>query len=142
MWKNRFKESFESGEGSFTISKEEVNNAKLITCYSNIILSNNNFKQLPNEYSLSQNYPNPFNPATTIKYTIPTVVKENFPSLQSVELKNYDVLGREIKPLVNEKQNPGNYTVQFDVSQYSSGIYFYRLQSGDYVETKKLILLK
>ncbi|MCB0747528.1 MAG: immunoglobulin domain-containing protein [Ignavibacteriae bacterium] len=135
-----FSEQFESGKNSFTITNTEVNNAKLILCYSNIILSNNDIQQLPNEYSLSQNYPNPFNPTTTIQYAIPT--SSNLAKEGLVTLKIYDVLGREIATLVNEKQNPGIYTVQFDATKYSSGIYFYRLQAGDYVQTNKMVLMK
>ena len=88
----------------------------------------------PNSYDLFQNYPNPFNPSTIIKYSIP---KE-----ENVTLKIYDVLGREIKTLVNEAKPAGNYEVEFDGSNLSSGIYFYQIQTGDYTETKKMLLLK
>lgn len=86
------------------------------------------------EYSLIQNYPNPFNPSTTIKFSIPN---SHFTSL-----KVYDVLGREITILVNEEKLPGSYEVKFDGSNLHSGIYLYRLQAGNFSETKKLILLK
>ena len=96
---------------------------------------------LPVNYSLEQNYPNPFNPTTTINYSIPavTVGDENF---RPVQLKVYDVLGREVATLVNKKQYPGFYKVTFDASNLSSGIYFYKLQTGNFVETKKMILLR
>ena len=97
-------------------------------------------------YSLFQNYPNPFNPSTTIKYSIPNGGNENFRSLQ---LKIYDVLGREVATLVNKEQSPGNYEVQFNASSLTSGIYFYKLQavpssgSGQvFVESRKMILIK
>ncbi len=96
-------------------------------------------------YELSQNYPNPFNPMTTIKYSIANVETGYIPSVQ---LKVYDILGSEIITLVNKEQAQGNYEIDFDGSELSSGIYFYRLQvytpgrAGDFVETKKMILLK
>jgi len=89
---------------------------------------------LPKEFSLHQNYPNPFNPTTTINYSIP--------KSSSVTIKVYDLLGREISTLVNEKKPVGNYSVQFNASKLVSGVYFYRLQAGDFTQTKKLILLK
>jgi hypothetical protein len=86
------------------------------------------------DYALSQNYPNPFNPSTIISYSIP--------KSELVELKVYDLLGREVANLVEEEQTAGNYKIEFDASKLSSGIYFYRLQSGGFTNTKKLILLR
>ncbi|NOX66447.1 MAG: T9SS type A sorting domain-containing protein [Chlorobi bacterium] len=98
--------------------------------------------QLPTEYSLSQNYPNPFNPSTTIKYSIPTAGQ----AFQIVQLKVYDILGREVATLVNKHQKPGNYEVQFNAKsvnrRMSSGVYFYTLKSGKFLLSKKMILLK
>jgi hypothetical protein len=88
----------------------------------------------PGEYSLSQNYPNPFNPATTITYQVR--------SAGAVTIRVYDVLGREVATLVNEYQGAGSYTQAFDASRLSSGVYFYRLQSGSFVSTKKMVLAK
>jgi photosystem II stability/assembly factor-like uncharacterized protein len=85
-------------------------------------------------FALLQNYPNPFNPATTICYTLATASKVN--------LKVYDVLGREVASLVNETQSAGAYHVQFDAGHLASGLYFYRLQAGSFVETKKMLLVK
>ena len=93
------------------------------------------------KFLLEQNYPNPFNPSTTIKYSIPFVVNEYF-SFSNTTLKVFDILGREVATLVNKQQNAGNYEVIFNASNLSSGVYFYRLQSGNFVETKKLILLR
>lgn len=96
-------------------------------------------------FSLGQNYPNPFNPTTKIKYTIPSVIAtplERGRQSQFVTLKIYDVLGNEAAVLVNEVQAAGNYEVEFDASNLSSGIYFYKLVSGSFVETKKMILLR
>ncbi|MBL1213626.1 MAG: T9SS type A sorting domain-containing protein [Ignavibacteriae bacterium] len=98
----------------------------------------------PLELSLQQNYPNPFNPTTTIKYQIPptkTLLSRGVGGV-SIALKVFDVIGREIATLVNERQKPGNYEVVWDASEFSSGVYFYRLDAGDYFESKKMILLK
>ncbi len=89
---------------------------------------------IPDKYSLSQNYPNPFNPVTAIKYSIPN---EGF-----VSLKIYNVLGSEVATLVNEFKNAGSYNVSFNAENLSSGVYYYKLKSGTFVETKKMILLK
>ena len=90
--------------------------------------------ELPTMISLVQNYPNPFNPTTTIKYQIP--------ELSFVTLKVYDVLGREVAILVNEKKSVGSYEVEFNATSLPSGVYFYRLQAGSFVETKKMVLMK
>ncbi len=108
--------------------------------YSNVVELEVN--TLPTEFALEQNYPNPFNPTTTIKYAIPTV-KTGAPSLQTnVLLKVYDVLGNEVATLVNEQQSAGNYEVKFNASNLTSGIYLYRIQSGSFIQTKKLMLIK
>ena len=94
------------------------------------------------DYNLDQNYPNPFNPSTTIKYTIPSV---GTPRAESVQLKVYDVLGNEVATLVNEYKPAGNYEVEFSVGQtfsLSSGVYYYQLKAGDFIATKKMLLLK
>lgn len=85
-------------------------------------------------YDLSQNYPNPFNPITNIKYQIPKT--------GLVTLKIYDMLGREIKTLVNEVKNPGSYMVSFNGSEFASGVYFYRIQAGDFIQVKKMLMIK
>ncbi|MGD1046869.1 MAG: T9SS type A sorting domain-containing protein [Bacteroidota bacterium] len=89
---------------------------------------------IPVKIVLQNNYPNPFNPATIIKYQIPT---NSF-----VSITVYDLLGKEITKLVNERQKTGNYSVKFDGMKYSSGIYFYRLQTNNFSETKKMLLIK
>jgi hypothetical protein len=101
---------------------------------------------LPQTFSLEQNYPNPFNPSTTISFSVPSVVDANFASTTLVQLKVYDLLGNEIATLVNEEKPAGNYEVEFSTSsinhQTSSGVYFYKLQAGSFVDTKKMILMK
>ena len=93
----------------------------------------------PEEFVLYQNYPNPFNPSTTIKYSISTNV--NGESL-IVSLKIYDMLGREVVTLVNKQQKAGSYEVAFNASGLSSGVYYYKLIVGSFVESKKMILMK
>jgi hypothetical protein len=88
----------------------------------------------PSEFTLSQNFPNPFNPTTSIKYQIP--------ELSFVKLKVYDVLGNKVVALVNEEKPAGSYEVEFDASKLVSGIYFYKLQAGNFVEIKKMVLLR
>jgi len=94
---------------------------------------------LVNSFSLSQNYPNPFNPSTKIKFSIPYVETGHAPS---VLLKVYDVLGNEVATLINEEKPGGSYEVEFNGESLPSGIYFYRFQAGNFVETKKLVLMK
>ncbi len=95
--------------------------------------------QIPLSFELEQNFPNPFNPTTNIKYTIPSIIDGG---KSAVMLKVYDVLGNEIATLVNEQQSEGKYEVDFNGSNLSSGVYFYRLQSGNYTDMKKMILLR
>ena len=95
----------------------------------------------PIRFQLEQNYPNPFNPTTTLKYSIP-VGDAYYASPTNVTLKIYDVLGREVATLVNKEQQPGSYEVIFDASGLTSGVYYYKLTAGSFVETKKMILIK
>jgi len=98
-------------------------------------------QSIPTEVKLYQNYPNPFNPITTIKYSIPNVSSSFGPS-KKASLLVFDVLGKEVSTLVNTYQTVGEYEVQFNGSSLASGTYFYRLQVGDFVQTKKMILMK
>jgi agmatine deiminase len=93
----------------------------------------------PYAFVLEQNYPNPFNPVTKIKYTIPDLGNS---LVKFVHLKVYDVLGNEAAVLVNEVQSSGSYEIIFDASSLSSGTYFYQLRAGEFIQTKKMILLK
>ncbi len=96
--------------------------------------------RLPEKFTLYQNYPNPFNPVTMITYSIPKIGSVETHGRAS--LRVYNILGEEVATLVNEKQSPGNYSVQFDASNLPSGTYFYTLRVGDFTATKKMILLK
>jgi hypothetical protein len=89
---------------------------------------------VPRTFELSQNYPNPFNPSTVISYQLPVV--------SEVSLKVYDLLGREVATLVNQRQEAGRYQVVFDASRLASGVYFYRLQAGAFVETRKMMVVR
>ncbi len=99
-----------------------------------------NENNLPDSFLLSQNYPNPFNPATKIKFSIPGSI--DLKSSQQIKLKVFDILGNEISTLVDEIKEPGNYEVSFDGWNMASGIYYYQLKAGDFIQTKKMILLK
>ncbi|MEO8209054.1 MAG: M14 family zinc carboxypeptidase [bacterium] len=99
------------------------------------IASNN---QLAESFSLNQNYPNPFNPNTVITYHIPAMINNN----ASVQLKVYDVLGNEVATLINKKQNAGSYSVEFEGSNFASGIYFYKLIVGNFTDVKRMMLIK
>lgn len=92
--------------------------------------------ELPARFSLHQNFPNPFNPSTKIKFEIPA--RGNDP----VQFKVYDILGREVRTLVNENLKPGIYKVEFNASELPSGVYFYKIQAGEFTDTKKMILVK
>jgi hypothetical protein len=100
----------------------------------------------PTEFRLEQNYPNPFNPTTKIRYTLPSQdggsAKGRAGVGSHVSLKVYDLLGREVAALVNEVLPPGEYVRQWDASGFASGVYFYRLHAGNFVQTKKLMLLR
>ncbi len=108
---------------SETISYDELNITEL-----------NHTESVPAEFILEQNYPNPFNPSTTIKYQLSVA--------GLVSIKVYDMLGNEVATLVNKEKPAGEYEVEFDASNLTSGIYFYQLNATTYIETKKMILLK
>lgn len=106
--------------------------SKLFSNPKPVKLSNQNI--LPKQFNISQNFPNPFNPTTTIKYELPKDVK--------VVIKVYDILGREVVVLVNEFKKAGYYQTEFNGSNFASGVYFYRIEAGEYLKSKKMVLLK
>lgn len=118
--------SYFSGTGGFQ--------PVLAALLGNLVGINPVNNQVPQVYSLSQNYPNPFNPVTNIKFSIP--VSGN------VKIVLFDILGRVVRTLVNDVKPAGNYVVDFNASELSSGAYFYRLESGNFTETKKMLLVK
>ena len=109
---------------------------------SEIIGIQNISTEIPSAYSLSQNYPNPFNPTTNIKFSIPAVSSPRVPGGDLVQLKVYDVTGREVQTLVNERLQPGTYEASFDGAALNTGVYFYKLVTGNFSETKKMLLIK
>ncbi|NOS83859.1 MAG: T9SS type A sorting domain-containing protein, partial [Ignavibacteria bacterium] len=148
-----------NGNGSYITTKLPAGSYELIThrmgfapvsqnvTIINSSLSNINFdmgspliginiinENIPTKYLLSQNYPNPFNPATTIKFAVPVA--------GLIKLSVYDILGREIEILANENLSAGTYSVNWNASNYPSGIYFYRLEGNEFTETKKMVLIK
>ena len=89
---------------------------------------------IPTEFELAQNYPNPFNPTTKIRYSVPQA--------SNVMVKVFDVLGNEIETLLNEEKQTGTYEITWYTEGLPSGVYFYRLQAGNFIQTKKMVLLK
>jgi D-alanyl-D-alanine carboxypeptidase len=102
--------------------------------FNNITAVNGNENSVPVNYSLSQNYPNPFNPSTKIMFS---VSKHGF-----TEIKLFDILGREAAVIASGEFSPGNYSIDFDASNLTGGVYFYRMLSGDFIQTRKLVILK
>lgn len=119
---------------SYVNSTSLINILNLLCNYAREITDIEEINTLVKDFHLEQNFPNPFNPITTIKYRISEI--------SFITLKVYDVLGNEIAKLVNEEKTVGNHQVEFDASSLSSGIYFYRIQAGSFVETKKMVLIK
>ncbi len=148
-----FSEAFFSGDGNpyYHTSNDKIEHFNLdyyhalsklaVATISHLAFYNTITVDIQNEandnaldFVLEQNYPNPFNPTTIIKYSIP--------ELSSVTLKIYDVLGNEVEALVNEKKPAGTFEITWYADQLTSGVYFYQLKAGSYVETKKMVLLK
>lgn len=128
----------DSQNGDHRIPADKNYNFEYGQLYLDLIVTDvSENEQIPNDIYLSQNYPNPFNPVTIINYSIPSSY-----SGSKVILKVFDVLGNEVSTLVNENKSAGNYSVEFSAKGISSGVYFYQLRSGDFVQTRKLTVLK
>jgi len=112
----------------------DPNNEIVIKTASLVVGINENEGQIPANYELKQNYPNPFNPVTNIDYSIP--------KNSEVKLTVYDMTGKEVSVLVSEFKQAGRYTVSFNAVKKASGVYYYKLQAGDFTEVKKMILVK
>jgi hypothetical protein len=119
-----------------TMAENSLTDNKLIITYKADLskFSADNEMIIPDKYDLLQNYPNPFNPSTAIEYQIP---QDGF-----VSLIVYDILGNEVRVLVNEQQPTGKYKISFDATDLASSIYIYRLKVNEYTTTKKMLLLK
>jgi len=99
--------------------------------------------EVPKAFNLSQNYPNPFNPSTQIKFSVPLLLLGGASRSDGVvALKIYNALGQEVATLVNQKLQPGVYSVEWNSSDFTSGVYFYKMEAGEYESTRKMILLK
>ena len=96
--------------------------------------------EVPNQFSLSQNFPNPFNPSTKIKFSVPASL--SFGEGPRVRLIIYDILGREVTTLINEPLSPGSYEIEWDAANYTSGIYYYKLETEAFSQTRKMVLMK
>jgi hypothetical protein len=125
-----------TGDGCTAAWTAGVQPTRTNTCFkiNTLVGVGNNSSIIPGTYSLSQNYPNPFNPVTQIKYGIP---KQGL-----VTMKVFDVLGREVSKLVNEVKAPGSYIVDFDGTNLSSGVYFYKLEANGFSDVKRMMLIK
>ncbi|MCH7516212.1 MAG: T9SS type A sorting domain-containing protein, partial [Bacteroidetes bacterium] len=126
-----------SGTSYYYISAQDIHNnlSEPVSDSVGVVVSADiEVEIIPTEFALYQNYPNPFNPSTKIRYQLPQESK--------VIIKLYDILGAEVITLLNEKKEAGVYEVNFDGGGLTSGIYFYRFQAGNFVETKMMILLK
>ncbi|MBK6913221.1 MAG: T9SS type A sorting domain-containing protein [Ignavibacteriales bacterium] len=132
---------------NYNIGKTEADTVEFILTDNKSVFQTRQFilrYAAPTEYKLEQNYPNPFNPTTKIRFTIPASPKSSPKegTFENVTLKVYDILGNEVTTLTNEQKEPGYYEVDFNASNFASGVYLYRLQSGDYISMKKMLLLK
>lgn len=136
---------------NFYLTDFQLLNRNVLTAIGNngIIIRNNDLfaeiksfeSDVSGYFSIEQNYPNPFNPTTKIRFSIPKT-SHSVGEGQMVKLVVYDILGREIATLVNETLTPGTYEVEWDGSNYASGVYYYQIKSADFTETRKLILVK
>ena len=125
-----FKDAYITGASALSGSYQDLLAVKYSKVSGITVLSNT----APEDFQLEQNYPNPFNPVTNINYSLPS---RNF-----LSIKIYDVKGNLIETLVNEVQNPGKYSVNWNAEKYPSGVYYYSLKTNKFTETKKMLLIK
>ncbi|HMD13731.1 MAG TPA: T9SS type A sorting domain-containing protein, partial [Bacteroidota bacterium] len=119
------------GKETFLNGKATI---RIVNPSSTILLKLLGTPAIPSAFALQQNYPNPFNPSTKFSFSVPKT--------SQVSIKIYDVLGREVVTLLNEKKDPGEYTLTWTAASIPSGVYFYRMSAGNFVQTKKMVLLK
>jgi len=123
-----------AGGNSYRLKQVDLNGTQHFSepIHLNVVTSVR--EEQPLTFALLQNYPNPFNPATVVSYQVPVAGKD--------QLVVYDMLGREVSVLVDEKKGPGSYEAKFDATGLSSGVYFYRMHAGDFVQARKLLLVR
>lgn len=143
QWIIDYNDPFNKGDCATSILIDKTNsilisgfsyNSMVTIKYTQLMSVNPISKYLPNQSELKQNYPNPFNPVTTIKYDIPKEMK--------VTIKIYDLIGKEVATLVNEMKQPGYYEAKFNGNNLASGVYFYKIEAGDFIAVKKMVLMK
>lgn len=125
----------------FSATGSDFGNLDEIIIKSTPLTSIETVSELPTEFLLYQNYPNPFNPSTIISYSIPAMSTSGASRIH-VLLRVYDALGRQVTTLVNEQKEPGNYVIEFNADKLPSGVYFYQMSAGNFISTKKMILLR
>jgi hypothetical protein len=130
---NRFRNVYVTGANSEAGTGTDIITLK----YSQFVGIYQTSNEIPHVHELLQNYPNPFNTTTKIKFNLPKGKNNTV-----VKISIYDILGREIEKLLEEPINAGYYEIVWNADKYSSGIYFYRLQTDNYIETTKMVLLK
>ncbi len=123
------------------LKKHHVSSSIPFAAFSKVGETDEASSIVPTNYSLGQNFPNPFNPSTTIQYTLAGVGGQRS-EVSNVRLVVYDALGQEVATLVNERQEPGTYTVRWDANGHASGVYIYRLVAGNFTETKRMLLVR
>lgn len=131
-WNDATVLSTNNSKNTVTIANANLYSFYIVTPQTVTSVEDN--KILPSKFDLSQNYPNPFNPSTTISFQLP---KSSF-----VTLKIYDVIGREVRTLINNEMNAGSYKTVFNFNGFASGVYFYKLKAGNFSQIKKMVLLK
>jgi hypothetical protein len=124
----------QTSDGGYIVAGSKDGDVLLVKVAPDITSIDENPNVALNNYQLHQNYPNPYNPSTTIEFALP--------KSEYVELKVYNLLGKEVTTLVSEKLNQGNHTYQFDGKNLASGVYYYRIEAGNFVQTRKMIYLK
>ncbi len=131
---NYYLRLFTSSNDNVDLSISDIQRDDIVLEKSNLLVRNFKGEGIPTVYDLAQNFPNPFNPSTAIRYQIP---QDGI-----VTLKIYDILGSEVATLVNEEKVAGKYEVNFNASSLASGVYIYKIQSGSFINSKKMLLLK
>jgi carboxypeptidase T len=123
-----------TSDANITATGWFIDDIKITNFCNTLVGINKNNNQIPKRFGIEQNYPNPFNPSTNIKYQLPIQ--------EYVTIKVYDILGKEVLTLMNGKKDAGYYEVKFDASNIASGMYFYKIVAGSFIETKKMVVIK